>query len=394
MASDTGLHPDPKKDFAMREPVLWWLVAIIFIALMLPAIVGAETPVPGQTRPFPAAPYLYRYDGPDYDARLTVIATGTGKPSATYDISDCLFCDGEEDNCAMDGLFPVVRSSAPTEPVIGMICHIGAHGQKLAVFDPLRDMSGPVFEVAGDFAISLRMLPDGLIAQADRALGGGGAVSETHLFPTGVETGCGTPFDVQLPPAGPLSASERDFVRRLQSIVANRDLGGFIDLLTGDVLVSFGGNGGPAEFASYWAVDTDTGRAELWAALDRILAYPPQADEADEGRLTFPWFFRNWPNDIDAYDVYFADDGAILRAGPDQAAPVLARLPFSAIRFQPPDGAAEEVDWFQSDWLPVTTAEHCLGYVQARDVLPLLGPRIVAQETGAGWRIEAFVTGD
>lgn len=211
---------------------------------------------------------------------------------------------------------------------------------------------------------------------------------------SGDDSACAPAPDVQILPPSPLSQSERHFVNQLKAIVEGRDLPAFLEVLTEDVLVSFGGNGGREEFVSYWGLETGAGQDQLWTTLDRLLKYPPQPDGGEPGMLVFPWYFSNWPDDIEAYDIYLAEQGTALRAGPDETAAMLAQLPFSALRYQPPEGEAGAVDRLQGGWLPVAAPGHCLAYVREKDVLPLLGPRIVAVETDMGWRIEAFVAGD
>lgn len=75
-------------------------------------------------------------------------APGTVKPLLETDISDCSFCRGEEDNCAQDGI-DIVEINAVPNPVIRMVCHVGAHSQRLMIFDPLKDRANPVLVRTG-----------------------------------------------------------------------------------------------------------------------------------------------------------------------------------------------------------------------------------------------------
>jgi len=178
-----------------------------------------------------------------------------------------------------------------------------------------------------------------------------------------------------------------------------RDLPGFMALLTDDVLVSFGGDGGKSEFSGYWRLDSDTGRETFWTALDRLLAQGAwnevggQDDDGDSfpQRITYPWFFAAWPGDADAENAFIANEGTALRAAPDAKAPVLARLPRAAVLL---GGAEEGGEVSGSGWLEVVAPGGALGFVRHEDVTPLLDTRMLAVETGTGWRIEAMVAGD
>lgn len=72
--------------------------------------------------------------------------------SVAYDISECTFCSGEADNCDANGIYVVNLPNH--EPAIAVICHKGAHSQRLKVFAPLRDMTKTVFEVTGDYWVN------------------------------------------------------------------------------------------------------------------------------------------------------------------------------------------------------------------------------------------------
>jgi len=414
------------------QPLLWLLVAAILLALLVPVLARAEVPEWNERVPFPNAPYDYRYEGPNYDSRdgsrnyaarmrheakergdpdwlnipldpiIAIVERGSGRVIARYRLEGGQFCDYDDDNCDLDGLFPLVLSTAPQEPVLAVVRHVGAHGQRISVLRPLRDKAKPVFEATADFALGLRLHRDGLDVIVDRAGSGGEARKEILHWPDAPAHDRAAPLDIVLPPAPPLSPSASAFDARLRNMASARDLPGFVALLTDDVLVSFGGNGGKAEFSEYWRLDSDTGRETFWATLDRLLAqgaWNEAGGQDDDGesfpqRITYPWFFAAWPADADAENAFIADEDAALRAAPDDGAPVLARLPRAAVLHARMDEGGEISGWLDHGWLEVVAPGDALGYVRQEDVTSLLDTRMLAVETGAGWRIEAFVAGD
>lgn len=414
------------------QPLLWLLVAALLLALLIPVLARAEVPEWNERVPFPNAPYDYRYEGPNYDSRdgsrnsaarmrheakergetdwlnipldplIAIVERESGKPVARYRLEGGQFCDYEEDNCELDGLFPLVLSTAPQEPVLAVVRHVGAHGQRISVLRPLRDKTEPVFEATADFALGLRLHRDGLEIIVDRAGSGGEASREILHWPDAPGPGPASPLDIVLPPAPPLSPAASAFDARLRTMARARDLRGFMAFLTDDVLVSFGGDGGKSEFSEYWRLDSGTGRETFWATLDRLLAqgaWNEAGGQDDDGdsfpqRITYPWFFAAWPDDADAENAFIADEDAALRAAPDDGAPVLARLSRAAVLHGRMDEGGEMSGWLDPGWLEVVAPGDALGYVRQEDVTPLLDTRMLAVETGAGWRIEAFVAGD
>lgn len=352
----------------------------------------AEVPAPRQPHPFPNASYQWRLDGPDIAPAITVEANGAAV--ARYPLDGSRFCEGEEDNCDLDGIFPIVLEGAPDEPVLGVVSHIGAHGQRLEVLRPLADKAQPVFTATADYALSFKIQPQGLEVTVDRDEGGGQASQQVQRWMPFGEADCPSFAELSLPRPAPLGTHEARFDRELRRIVSARDLDAFMALLTDDVLVSFGGNGGKEELREHWELSETEGRARFWAMLDRLLEQGAWADRSDPGVITYPWFFQAWAHDREAYGVLIAPEGTVLRAGPDDAAPILARLPFSVLDNTPPDGAAETVDWYHSEWLPVAGGGQCLAYASADAVMPLLGTRLLARRDNGKWKIEAIVAGD
>jgi len=344
-----------------HEPTLWALVALILLALLFPAQAHAEIPAQGKVVQFPNAPMAWRYDGPDLDPSIVIIDNKNGQATAHYQIDGGSFCDHDYDNCKLDGIFSVVLASAPKEPVLGVVAHVGAHGQRFSVFRPLRDKAKPVFEAVADYALILKVMPDGLIVDLEQDDGAGNVSREHQMWIAGDRGKCkNADFDrLPSPPAPTREAAELE--NTLRRIARLRDLRSFVELLDDDVLVSFGGRGGSVEFLSSLRRDDEiNGEAIFWARLDRLLAAGGWNDEAAPQVITWPWFFEAWPEGDDGFDAYIAGPDILLRAGPDETAPVLAKLPFGTLRFAAPDGDAEAVDWHAIGWLPVAAPGYCL----------------------------------
>lgn len=377
------------------EPKLWALIALILLALLVPAFAHAEVPVPGTQARFPNAPFSWRYEGADRDSRIIILDDKGGQPAALYDLDGGWFCKSDDDNCDLDGIFPIVLTSTPQEPVLGVVAHVGAHGQRISVFRPLRDKTRPVFEAVAEYALILKVMPDGLAVEMEM-LGTGDQIVRDHRMWIAGDAGLCTEVTEQRLPAPPAPSREAaELENTLRRIARDRNLYDFVALLSDDVLVSFGGEGGKQEFLSSLDLGHEiNGEAVFWKTLDRLLASGGWNEDTAPQIMTWPWFFAGWPQDDDGYDAFIAGPDVALRAGPHETAPVLATLGFGALRFAAPDDDAQVVDWNASGWLPVAAPGYCLGYVRAQDATPLLGTRLVARQTNGGWEIEAMVSGD
>ncbi|MDP4034169.1 MAG: hypothetical protein Q8P60_15210 [Pseudorhodobacter sp.] len=377
------------------EPKLWVVVALILLALLVPALARAEVPVSGLLAQFPNAPFSWRFEGSQPDAHIVVLDNGTGQAVARHEIDGGSFCKGDDDNCDLDGIFPIVLASAPQDPVLGVVAHVGAHGQRISVFRPLRDKAKPVFEAVAEYALILKVMPDGLAVEMEM-LGTADQIVRDHRMWIAGDTGqCAAATAPHLPEPPAPSAEAAGLENNLRRIARERNLYDFVSLLSDDVLVSFGGDGGKQEFLSSLDQGHETnGEAAFWKSLDRLLAAGGWNESAAPQSMIWPWFFHAWPDDDDGYDAYIVGPDIPLRAGPDDTAPVLATLGFGVLRYAAPDWETEAVDWQATGWLPVAAPGHCLGYVRAEDATPLLGTRLVARQTSSGWKIEALVEGD
>jgi hypothetical protein len=288
-----------------------------------------------------------------------------------------------------------VLAGAPKEPVLAAITHVGTHGQRLSVFRPLTDTSKPVFEAVADYALSLKVMPEGLMLELERQ-GRNGQISREHRMWIAGDAGtCGAVEHVHLadPPSPTLEAAALQ--NELLRIARDRSLDGFLALLSEDVLVSSGGNRGKQDFLNALDRGHETnGQSSFWKTLDRLLAQGGWSESSGPQTMTWPWFSRAWPDKDDGQNAFIAGPDIALRAGPGGSAPILAKLPFGALRWAAPDGDKEVAKWRGFGWLPVTAPGHCLGYVRAADAVPLGGSRMVARHDGRNWRIDTFILGD
>jgi len=86
---------------------------------------------------------------------LKVWEGGVTKPSLSADVSDCSFCGGDGDNCLEDGI-KILQVSRYPNPIVQVVCHVGAHSQRLMIFDAEKDGKAPVFQRTGVYWINVK----------------------------------------------------------------------------------------------------------------------------------------------------------------------------------------------------------------------------------------------
>ena len=84
--------------------------------------------------------------------QLEIVSTKNNKTVSKVDISDCNFCSGEDDNCDADGIFAYTHQQIK-EPLLAVVCHVGAHSQRFELFRPMQSQAQPALSITGDFYI-------------------------------------------------------------------------------------------------------------------------------------------------------------------------------------------------------------------------------------------------
>jgi len=108
----------------------------------------------------------------------------TKKPLLEADISDCYFCSGKDDNCSADGI-KISQISRHPNPIVQLICHVGAHSQRLMIFDPQQDKNMPVFQRTGLYWINAAQKEHRLSITYDKS-GFGSACPDAQASAAGI----------------------------------------------------------------------------------------------------------------------------------------------------------------------------------------------------------------
>jgi hypothetical protein len=195
----------------------------------------------------------------------------------------------------------------------------------------------------------------------------------------------------------------KQFTDRLKDAVARRDVAFIRQSLDDQAVSALDSEGSAAAFMANWHV-ADTS-AEFWTDIDRVLRMGGtfiSGQPVEKYQFVFPYPYEV---DLDEEADYF-NVGVItgknvnLRAAPDTKAAVVTQLTYHVVNFITDEEGYRIVSGgksaFDPDWYKVVTADHAsTGWVSARYVYDIMGPRLVLYKTAAGaWKISCFAVGD
>jgi hypothetical protein len=174
------------------------------------------------------------------------------------------------------------------------------------------------------------------------------------------------------------------FRAQLQIAVAKRDVEAVVSVLSKDVKLSFGGDGGVEGFRKIWNPGSpDSG---LWETLASVLALG--GTFAPDGTFTAPYVFSTWPQEKDAFAHMAAiGTGIRVRSSPGVTSPVVDTLDYSIVEIV--EFPAADVQWVQ-----VKLAQGRKGFVDSRYLRSPIDYRIHFAKLDGRWQVLLFLAGD
>ena len=137
-----------------------------FLMLVLNIPVYADEPLGGVRYKFEKLDHYWQLDLDD-SLILSLFEGQSQSPRGQYDISNCQFCSGEDDNCERDGVVEINFISRPQEPVLAVTCHIGAHSQQLQILMPWKNENKAIHTMTGEYYITFERAPESITIEYD-----------------------------------------------------------------------------------------------------------------------------------------------------------------------------------------------------------------------------------
>lgn len=176
---------------------------------------------------------------------------------------------------------------------------------------------------------------------------------------------------------------------RLVTIVESRAKDDLLDLLSTDILNSFGGDGGKAEFVQTWHLDHDPGSSPVWDHLAAMLKLGCFASDND---MSMPYFFEAplppERADADVFTLHLVTGTSVaLRDAPSAQGKVLARLDWTLV---------DTIDEWSEDarWRQVRLGNGRTGFIRSDYLRSQVDYRAIFRRVDGQWQMTALVAGD
>lgn len=174
------------------------------------------------------------------------------------------------------------------------------------------------------------------------------------------------------------------FRAEVMDAVVQRDADWIVDILSDDVLSSFGGDGGVDEFVAFYQLDDPDSR--FWIDLGWALANGGAFLDDDKGMFQAPYWSSSWPQEVDPFEYVLVRGVGVPAVALDGQGDPLALLSGQIVRWVDEVPDVEAVHVRLSDGrdalVPVQNVESPVGY------------RVTFERIGGRWTLTSFVAGD
>lgn len=183
------------------------------------------------------------------------------------------------------------------------------------------------------------------------------------------------------------------FINHLKSAIKDKDTAYVISILTPDVYVSHGGNGGVKEFRSRW--NWSSGESPFWSTMDRLLQLGGTKYKGD-GLYSLPYVSSNWPGD-EIYGVFehmaITGTNVNIRSNPDLInSKVVGQFSYDIVKvdYEKSVRAFEKTIWYYTESLDGKLK----GFVSSDYIWSPVGYRTTFKFIDTKWKIMVLVAGD
>ncbi len=178
-----------------------------------------------------------------------------------------------------------------------------------------------------------------------------------------------------------------EYRQKLSTIVTRKDAAALKQLVSPDILVSFGGDGGWVELAREWKLD-QAQQSELWGELAKVLSLG--CEEVGDSRIV-PGNFNQLADLGDGLPPYFAvQKDAALRSLPDDNGALVMLLDNHVLI----EFLDDEPDTVPEGWLHARLTNGQSGYVRRSAVRSVIDYRAGFEKREGRWVMTSFVAGD
>jgi len=181
------------------------------------------------------------------------------------------------------------------------------------------------------------------------------------------------------------------FLDRLEDAMKTRDKEYIISILSPNIVNSFGGNNGIAEFKSYW--DWSSNSSSFWRIMQRIIEMGGGTYKQN-GRYILPYVFPDWGDKYDSYE-YAAITGTYVNVRDHPSlnqSKVLGQFNYDIVKvdYEKSHPSMENPEWFFVE----APSGKLKGYVFWKYVWSPIGYRAIFDKINGEWKLAIFLVGD
>ena len=185
----------------------------------------------------------------------------------------------------------------------------------------------------------------------------------------------------------------KEFISNLKDAVKNKDKKFIISILSSDILVSHGGNGGTKEFMSHWDWSSDD--SAFWKTMDKMLQLGSGKHNGD-GFYSIPYVSSDWPEDA-KYDAFehmaIIGTNVNVRDNPDlKTSKVVGQFSYDIVKvdFEKSIGPFDDTIWYYTESLDGKLK----GFVFKDYIWSPIGYRATFEFINNEWKMTILVQGD
>ncbi len=206
-------------------------------------------------------------------------------------------------------------------------------------------------------------------------------------------------FEVSFPTLEPINQSEinDELTATLKGIlkaVDNKNISKLLTYFDKNIKVSFGGDSGIEGLKSYWKLNKNPRKSEIWQEIKNAIEIGGTFE--DDNNYWTPYVFTNFP---EAYDVF--ENAAVvgtavrMRDKPSLKGEIIAELDYEIVKLTNTEGQQRETIGNEIHyWNEVIRQNNQKGYIYGKYLRSPIDYRIGMTNDSGKWLIDIFVAGD
>ena len=187
------------------------------------------------------------------------------------------------------------------------------------------------------------------------------------------------------------SKSFLEFRTKVISAAERRDAKFIFSILDPQIKLSFGGDGGIADFKSMWELEKKDSR--FWSEFLKVMKNGGDFGNGKErlNSFTSPYTHSSWPEDIDAMEhSAILGNRVNLRETPSMDGKVIGQLSYNIVKVSDSIFKEDEI----ADWVKIETLGGKRGWVKGEFVRSPIDFRAGFEKKRGVWKMTFFIAGD